>query len=133
MITNEDENAITLAARFHKLASSSREIVCHLPAYNMWHRCCESRASAYDVVAECLEEIITKRRLRMKFLLHRASDDTREEVVELTTLGQLLELVGAEGRHGTWDAAIVVSEIIIPYAEFPDIEWELMVHDNYLE
>jgi len=68
----------------------------------------------------------------MKFLLEQASDHTREEVVELTTLEQLLELIEAQDC-GAWPAAVVVRKIAAPLTRFPGVEWGLEIYDSWLE
>ena len=70
----------------------------------------------------------------MRFLLEQASDHTREEIIELTTLEQLLELVGAEGRHKTWFVGVIVRELgLKPDPRHPDIEWSITIYDDWLE
>ena len=69
----------------------------------------------------------------MKFLLEQASDHTREEIVELTTLKQLLELIVAEDCYGSWPAAVVVRKIAAPLTRFPGVEWGLEIYDSWLE
>lgn len=69
----------------------------------------------------------------MRFLLEQASDHTREEIIEIATLEQLLELVSTEGRHGTWPPAIVVTKFTGPCQKFPSVEWGLTIYDSWLE
>ena len=72
----------------------------------------------------------------MKFLLEQASDHNREDIVEIDTLEQLLELVSTEmstgSRHGTWPAAIIVRKVA-PLTRFPGVEWGLEIYDSWLE
>jgi len=62
MITDKDARA--LVAHLHMLANHNRGIVHPLPVYDCWRRCCETRASAYDLAARWLEKIITDEEIK---------------------------------------------------------------------
>ena len=84
----------------------------------------ESSGIDVDQESPLLKETTTK------FLLEQASDHTREEIVELTTLEQLLELIVAEDCYGSWPTAVVVTKITAPG---PDVKWSLTIYDSWLE
>jgi len=96
----------------------------------------DGRKGAFTLAAFRIEQNNHEniRRSPVRFLLEQASDHTREEIIELTTLEQLLELVGAEGRHKTWFVGVIVEELTLkPNPRHPDIEWGITIYDDWLE
>ena len=70
----------------------------------------------------------------MKVLLRQVSDWQRREIIELTTLEQLLEIIAVED-WGIWTPAIVLSRFPSEDEKelYPGVGWKLIIYDGYLE
>lgn len=138
MITDKD--AKDLVAEMHAL-SKRHDITTYPATMNDMNDAYiqgqhDGRKGAFTLAAFRIEQNNHEniRRSPMRFLLEQASDHTREEIIELTTLEQLLELVGAEGRHKTWFAGVIVEELTLkPNPRHPDIKWGITIYDGYME
>jgi len=72
--------------------------------------------------------------LIMKMILERASDSKLHEVVDVTTLAQVLELALIAKLYES-RAGVIITEgsILDDRHEHSNIKWHITIYDNYIE
>jgi hypothetical protein len=73
----------------------------------------------------------------MKMILEQASNCERSEVVEITTLDQILKLAGKGpvDLPFIYSAGVVITRksLISQLHNDPDIKWHVTIYDDYIE
>ena len=68
----------------------------------------------------------------MKMILEQVSNSKRCEVVEITTIDQLLE-IAQTGVGDDIGVVITPTSLLNMYHDDPDIKWHITIYDGYIE
>jgi len=78
-------------------------------------------------------ETLRKGRLEMKMILEQASNSARCDIVDITSVEQILEIAETGCNFRQPGVVITKKSLLSQSHDDPDIKWHITIYDGYIE